>query len=416
MNCRACQHSTEEIIDFGSMPIANAFLSSINENQEYFFNLKGVFCPSCKCFQLADQPQPDLMFHDQYAFFSGTSKSMAKHFETMADNFISKYLPDPKSSFVVELGSNDGIMLQHFVKAGIPHLGIEPSENVVDVSREKGVNAICKFFSKETAEKILQEYGPADIISAANVMCHIPDIHSVGSGIDVLLKDEGILVFEDPYMGDVIEKTSYDQIYDEHVYLFSVQSVSNIFSPHGLEVFLVEPQETHGGSMRYYLSRKGRRPIHESVLRQLEIEEKLGLDKLDTYQDFAQNCEKNKRELAALLTKLKLEGKKVVGYAATSKSTTVLNCCKIGSDLIECIYDTTPMKQGKYSPGMHIPIRSYEHFKADKPDYAILFAWNHAKEIFEKEKEFLEWGGKWIVFVPSVQLLESDNYRLTNVA
>jgi methylation protein EvaC len=195
--------------------------------------------------------------------------------------------------------------------------------------------------------------------------------------------------------------------------LFSVQSVSNIFGKNNLEVFHVEPQKTHGGSMRYYLGRPGKRPIQPSVVQQLEWEDKFGLSNLDTYRKFAENCKESRRTLLSLLQKLKLEGKKVVGYAATSKSTTVLNYCGIGSDLIECIYDTTPIKQGKYSPGMHIPIRSHAYFKDDEPDYAVLFAWNHAKEIFEKEKEFTERGGKWIVFVPEVKVLESDVYSLS---
>lgn len=406
MKCRVCQQPTDEIINFGDMPIANAFISSLRQDHEFLFTLKTAFCSSCKCFQLVDQPKPEMMFHDQYPFFSSTSRSMATHFENMASNYIKNYIPNPKNAFVVELGSNDGIMLQHFAKVGISHLGIEPSQNVAAVSREKGVNAICKFFSKETAAEILKEYGPADIISSANVMCHIPDLDSVGKGVDILLKDDGILVFEDPYLGDIIAKTSYDQIYDEHIYLFSVQSVSNIFRKHGLEVFHVEPQKTHGGSMRYYLCRTNKRTIQGSVIHQLKLEEKLGLGNLETYQRFSHNCEKSRGELVTLLKRLKAEGKKVVGYAATSKSTTILNYCKIGPDLIECIYDTTPMKQGKYSPGMHIPIRSYEQFKEDKPDYAVLFAWNHAKEIFQKEKNFIENGGKWVVFVPEVKLLD----------
>lgn len=411
MNCRICSNSQIVPASFGNMPIANRFLEEKDFIKEYFFPMAAAFCSHCKTFQLVEQPKPEMMFHEQYAFFSSTSKSMAKHFQKMASNYIQNYLPDLKNAFVVELGSNDGIMLQHFAKAKISHLGVEPSQNVAAVSKEKGVNAISKFFSKETATEILKEYGPADIISSANVMCHIPDLNSVGRGVDILLKGEGVFVFEDPYLGDVIEKTSYDQIYDEHVYLFSVQSVANIFGRHGLEVFHVEPQETHGGSMRYYLCRKNKRPIQGSVTEQLKVEEKLGLDKPETFRAFSKSCEKNRDDFVALLKKLKQDGKKVVGYAATSKSTTILNYCGIGPDLIECIYDTTPLKQGKYSPGMHIPIRSYDYFKDDKPDYAVLFAWNHAKEIFGKEQEFLGWGGKWIVFVPEVGVLEADDSR-----
>lgn len=391
------------------MPIANGFLSCEDFACEYFFELKVAFCPSCKMFQLIEQPDPKMMFHDNYAFFSSTSKKMSEHFEKMANLYINEFLPEKEKAFVVELGSNDGIMLRHMANAGIKHLGIEPSSNVAEVARKKGVNTISEFFGNETAKKVLQDYGKADIISAANVMCHIPDLQSVGKGVDILLKEKGIFVFEDPYLGDVIQKTSYDQIYDEHVYIFSVQSVANAFAPYGLEVFHVEPQITHGGSMRYYLCRKGQHPIRDSVRHQIKIEDELGLGNLSNYENFKVACEKNKSDFITLLKDLKEKGKRVVGYAATSKSTTVLNYCGVGPDLIEYICDTTPIKQGKFSPGMHIPIKPYEDFKRDKPDYAVLFAWNHAREIFEKEHEFLNQGGKWIVFVPEVKVLGSKN-------
>ncbi|HBS51498.1 MAG TPA: SAM-dependent methyltransferase [Coxiellaceae bacterium] len=408
IECRTCGGSSEEIISFGNMPIANGFLKQKDFLKEYFFDLAVSFCPTCKMFQLIEQPDPKMMFHENYAFFSSTSKAMAEHFKKMANDYLNNFIQNRNEAFVVELGSNDGIMLKHFASFGIKHLGIEPSSNVAEVARQNGVNTICDFFSEETARKVEAEYGSADIISAANVMCHIPDLASVGKGVAILLKEKGIFVFEDPYLGDVIQKTSYDQIYDEHVYIFSVQSVANAFAPYGLEVFHVEPQVTHGGSMRYYLCCKGAYTIRDSVKKQLEFEDSLGLDKIETYKNFAQNCEKNKNDFITLLKQLKEDGKRVIGYAATSKSTTVLNYSGIGQDLIEYICDTTPLKRGKFSPGMHIPIKPYENFKKDKPDYAILFAWNHAQEIFTKEKDFIAQGGKWIVFVPSVKILSPN--------
>lgn len=408
MKCRICSTSQHISTSFGDMPIANAFLAEKDFSKEYFFKMETLFCDLCKTYQLIEQPEPEMMFHDNYAFFSSTSQNMATHFEKMANFYMQEFIPATDSAFVVELGSNDGIMLKNFAKAGIKHLGIEPSSNVAEVARQNGVDSISEFFGAGTAKNVEAEYGKADIISAANVMCHIPDLHSVGKGVDILLKEKGVFVFEDPYLGSMISKTSYDQIYDEHVYIFSVLAVQNIFATHGLEVFHVEPQKTHGGSMRYYLCRNGAHPIRDSVQKQFQEEKNLGLDKINTFNTFSQNCEKSKKDFVTLLTKLIVEGKRVVGYAATSKSTTVLNYCNIGPDLIEYICDTTPLKQGKYSPGMHIPIKPYEDFKNDNPDYAVLFAWNHAEEIFAKEKDFLEQGGKWILFIPEVQILESE--------
>ncbi len=409
IKCRINNEPATKIISYGKMPIANGFLQQEVFSKEYFFELAVAFSSKSKMFQLIEQPDPKMMFHENYAFFSSTSTKMAEHFKKMAEHYLNNFIQTPKAAFVVELGSNDGIMLRHFAQSGIKHLGIEPSLNVAEVANQNGVNTISEFFGVEVAHKVEQEYGKADLISAANVMCHIPDLASVAKGVNILLKEKGIFVFEDPYLGDVIQKTSYDQIYDEHVYIFSVQSVINAFASYGLEVFHVEPQITHGGSMRYYLCRHGAYAIRDSVSRQLALETLLGLDKLETYEKFAISCEQNKQQFISLLKKLKIAGKRVVGYAATSKSTTVLNYCSIGPDLIEYICDTTPIKQGKYSPGMHIPIKSYEDFKKDSPDYVVLFAWNHAQEIFAKEQDFIRQGGKWIIFVPEAKVLTSED-------
>jgi len=317
-----------------------------------------------------------------------------------------RYVKDKASAFVVELGSNDGIMLKNFKEAGIKHLGIEPSSNVADVARAQGINTISKFFNEELANQIVEQYGHADLVLSANVMCHIPNINSVAAGISKILKPDGVLMFEDPYLGDMISKTSYDQIYDEHVFIFSATSVASAFGRHGLELIDLLPQKTHGGSMRYVLAPKGSRIVSASVAEIIANEKKQGLDKEETYEIFKNNCEKSKDDLVRLLKKLKSEGERVVGYAATSKSTTVMNYCGIGPDLIEFISDTTPIKQGKLTPGTHIPVRPHEVFASNPPKYALLFAWNHAAEIFEKEQNFKNSGGKWITFVPRVEVLE----------
>jgi methylation protein EvaC len=407
--CRICNKDAEIVVSFGRMPLANNFLREEDDfSKEYFFDLAALFCAHCKAFQLADHPAPEQMFHDEYAFFSGTSKKMAEHFKVMAEDLFKNFMQYKTDSFIVELGSNDGIMLEHFALKAIRHLGIEPSLNVAHIARMKGVETLVDFFNEKIALDILKKYGQADVISAANVMNHIPDLSDVARGIALLLKKDGVLVFEDPYAGDVIQKISYDQFYDEHIYMFSVESVRAIFEPHGFELFRVEPQTTHGGSLRYYLDFKGARPVEISVFEQERKEQSLGLDRLETYYTFGKACQKKRDDLLSLLQELKRQGKRVVGYAATAKSTTILNYSGIGTELIEYIGDTTPLKHGKFSPGMHIPIKPYEQLKEDNPDYRILFAWNHTQEIFEKEENFVEKGGKWIVFSPELKIISKE--------
>ncbi|MBI4030541.1 MAG: methyltransferase domain-containing protein, partial [Proteobacteria bacterium] len=297
--CRICNESALPVISYGKMPLANAFLTKDQFAGEYFFELAVAHCPACKMFQLVEQPNPEMMFHGDYAFFSGTSKKMAAHFAAKAESHIKSFLNGKNNPFVVELGSNDGIFLKNFAVKSIRHLGIEPSGNVAAEACKNGVNSLVAFFGKDTAEKVRAEYGAADIISAANVMCHIPDLDSVGRGVDALLALDGIFEFEDPYLGAMIEKTSYDQIYDEHVYIFSAQAVANAFARHGLELFHVEPLQTHGGSMRYYLCRKGAHQVRGSVKEQLIWEEKLGLGRADTYKAFAGRCRQNREELVS---------------------------------------------------------------------------------------------------------------------
>jgi methylation protein EvaC len=403
--CLICNTLIEPFMSFGRMPIANGFLSPAQFANEYFFELQVAFCPDCGMVQLAEQVEPEKMFHENYAFFSSTSARMATHFKQLADLLMEDYLKSP-NPFVVEIGSNDGIMLQHFANAGLRHLGIEPSRNVAQEAINKGIQTVCRFFDESVAREILAEHGQADAFLGANVMCHIPHLHSVFAGIKILLKPNGLLIFEDPYLGDIVEKTSYDQIYDEHVFYFSVKSISHLAEQHGMEVVDVIPQDVHGGSMRYLVAHKGNRSVSEAVDRQRAKEEALGLHRPETYQQLRRNIEQSRDELTDLLHNLKLQNKRVVGYGATSKSTTVTNYCGITPELVEFISDTTPIKQGKFSPGAHIPVRPYEEFVTNYPDYALLFAWNHADEIMAKEQNFRRAGGKWLVYVPRVEVLE----------
>ncbi len=400
-NCLICESQIEPFINFGRMPIANGFLAEAEFADEPFYELPVAFCDTCKMVQLTELVEPDKMFHENYAFFSSLSKGMQRHFEQFAKDVADQYLgEDP---LVVEIGSNDGILLRNFANRGIRHLGIEPSANVAAEARKQGINTIGEFFDEDLARRIVDEHGQADAFLSANVMCHIPTIHSVMAGIALLLKPKGVLIFEDPYLGDIFEKTSYDQIYDEHAFYFSVLSLDYLLHRHGLEIIDVQPQTTHGGSMRYVIAHQGARPINSAVEVQRARERALKLDQAQTYDLFRSNVERSRDELMAQLRSLKAQGKRVVGYGATSKSTTVTNYCGITPDLVEFICDTTPIKQGKFSPGAHIPIRPHDAFAKASPDVALLFAWNHAAEIKAKETEFTKEGGRWLVYVPKVE-------------
>lgn len=402
--CLISGAETETFLSFGKMPIANGFLSPEQYDSEHFFELKVGFCPESGMVQLTELVEQEKMFHGNYAFFSSTSTRMAQHFKGFSEYARRRFasVPDP---FVVEIGSNDGINLQHFAQAGIRHLGIEPSANVADVARSKGINTISRFFDENLAKEIISEHGQADAFMGANVMCHIPYMNSVVAGIKLLLRPKGVLIFEDPYLGDIIRKISYDQIYDEHAFYFSVGSVGYLMQRHGLEIIDVLPQNVHGGSMRYVVSHKGAHPVSADVAAQLRKEEVLGLQKIETYLAFKKNVERSRDRLMTLLRDLKKRGKRVAAYGATSKSTTVTNYCGIGPDLVEYISDTTPIKQGKFSPGAHLPVKAYQEFISRHPEYALLFAWNHGEEIMAKETEYRAKGGKFILYVPDVQVV-----------
>ena len=401
--CLICESEYQPFVDFGDMPIANAFATKKELENEYTFPMKVGFCESCNMVQLVEQPDRKKMFHENYAFFSSTSDYMKEHFKRFADSVSELQVLD-KNSFVVEIGSNDGIMLQNFVAGGIPCLGVEPSENVAKISMQKGIEVVLEFFDRPLAEKISKTHQKADAILSANVMCHIPYMHSIYDGVKVLLKESGVFIFEDPYLGEIIEKTSFDQIYDEHVFLFSALSINKLANMHELELINVEPQITHGGSMRYTIAHKGVKPVSKNVATLIEQEVVLGLDNKQSYLGFTDSVNKIRDDLIELLKKLKKEGKKVVAYGATSKSTTVANYFGITPELLECIYDTTPIKQNKYSPGAHIPVLPYDQFRKSNPDYVLLFAWNHAEEIMKKETDYMKSNRHWITYIPEVKI------------
>jgi methylation protein EvaC len=323
---------------------------------------------------------------------------MVRHFKNYfkwtKKNFLNK------KSKIIEIGSNDGSFLKNFKIHSFDHLGFEPSKNVADYSKKNyQVNIFNGFFNAKNIKKFKQYKSKTDLVCAANVICHIPNLNEVIKCIDYLLSKKGVFVFEEPYLGSMFKKNSYDQIYDAHVFIFSLHSVRSIFKDFGFDLINAIPQKTHGGSMRYVIARSNQRNIKANVKRLINKEKKLKLDKVETCFKFKKSCEISKKNFIKKLKYYKAKGKKIAGYAASAKSTTVFNYCDFGPNIVDYITDSTKEKIGKFSPGKHIPIVSINHFRKYPPDIAILCSWNHKNEIIKKEKSFKRSGGKWISHV-----------------
>ena len=396
MKCKITGKKLKPFMSFGKMPIANGFLHKKDFKREFFFNMEVGFSKKLSLFQINEHPKPEQMFNKSYPFFTGSSLSMIKHFKSYADWIIKNYSKNLK--YLVEIGSNDGTFLLNFKKKKIKIYGYEPSKNVANLAKKKGINTINNFFNLNNVRRNKKIKNNVNIICAANAICHIPDLKNLIKSVDYLLDEDGLFIFEEPYLGSMYRKGSYDQIYDEHIFIFSVSSIKKIFELFNFELIDAIPQITHGGSMRYVISRKGKRKVKNNVKKILKYEKKNNIDNIRGCLKFKSICERSKKELIKKLKNLKKNNKTIAGYAATSKSTTVFNYCNINNKLIDFICDTTKEKIGKFSPGTHIPIVSMRHFYNNLPDIVYLLAWNHKKEIFKKEKKILK-KVKWISHV-----------------
>ena len=397
MHCKITQKKIEPFMSFGKMPMANGFLNKEDFKNEFFFDLSVGFSEDLSLFQLKDHPLPEQMFNNKYPFFTGSSEYMKKHFAKYADFIKKNYLKN--NSKIIEIGSNDGTFLKNFINSNLECIGFEPSSNVAKLANSNGIKTLNKFFCEESIGSLKNFKENTDVIYAANVICHIPNLNDLIKTIDKLLSDDGVFIFEEPYLGSMFEKTSYDQIYDEHIFMFSGTSIKKIFNLFDMDLIDLIKQPTHGGSMRYVVARKNKHNISKNVDIILAEEKLKNLDNISSCNQFKNNCETSKSMINQKLNLLKNKGNKIVGYAATSKSTTMLNYCQIDDKIIDYICDTTKEKIGKYSPGMHIPITDVNHFRNDNANFAFLFAWNHKEEIFNKEKSFSNRNGKWISHV-----------------
>ncbi|PRX51448.1 methylation protein EvaC [Prauserella shujinwangii] len=400
--CRMCGGALTEFLDLGRQPLSDAFLREADIPGEFFFRLAVGLCDACGLTQLVEEVPRERMFHERYPYYSSGSAMMREHFTATARELLDQV--SGRDAFVVEIGSNDGVMLRAVHDAGVRHLGFEPSGGVADVARAHGVRVRTAYFEEGTAAETRAAEGPADIVFAANTICHVPYLDSVLRGLDLLLAEDGVFVFEDPYLGDIVDKTSFDQIYDEHFYLFTARSVREMAARFGFELVDVRRLAVHGGEVRYTLARAGSRTPSAAVAEMLTEERRRGLHELLPLRRFAAAVHGVRDELAALLRELRDQGYTVAAYGATAKSATVTNFCGIGPDLVSYVCDSTPAKQGKLTPGAHIPVVPPAEFTSAYPDYALLFAWNHADEIIAKERGFRDAGGRWITYVPDVRV------------
>ena len=397
MKCKITGENIKPFMTFGKMPLANGFLNSNEFDSEFFYEMEVGFSEKVSLFQLNDFPNPKKIFNKKYPFYTGSSQYMINHFKDYAEWLKKDFLSS--NSKLIEIGSNDGTFLKNFSNTNVDYIGIEPSESVAKQAIKNAIKTLNIFFNKKNIENIKNFKNKTDVVCAANVICHVPDLNNLISSVDSLLSSKGVFVFEEPYLGSMFSKVSYDQIYDEHIFMFSLNSVKKIFNLFDLDLIDAIPQITHGGSMRYIVGRKRKHKINSRVQKGLDLEKTQKLDDLESCMKFKKDCEDSKKNISAALHKLKEDGKMICGYAATSKSTTILNYCNIDKNIIDFICDTTPDKIGKFSPGMHIPIVEVSHFHNNLPNVAYLFAWNHKEEIFAKEKEFLNKSGEWFSHV-----------------
>lgn len=407
MKCRFCSKKTDNVlIDLGSMAISNAFITKEQLLQgETIYPLKVLVCDNCFLVQVDEYQKKEQIFSAGYVYFSSVSDFWLAH----SKNYVEKIIPQFNlngNSLVVEIASNDGYLLQYFKEKNIPCLGIEPTDSTAQTAISKGINTLVKFFSEQLAYKLAGQNIKPDLIIGNNVLAHVPDLNDFVRGLKVFLKPSGIMTFEFPHLSRLIEKKEFDTIYHEHFSYFSFYFICNLFKFHGLEVFDVEELETHGGSLRVYVKHKENEQlkISEPVKELLTTELNNGVNKISAYHGFQEKANEIKNNFLTHIIAQKQQGKKIVAFGAAAKGNTFLNYCGMRTDIIECIIDDTPSKQGKYLPQSHIPVVSRSYFDNNKPDIIIILPWNFKKEIISKLSFTKEWGAQLITYIPEIEI------------
>ncbi|AAK88650.1 SAM-dependent methyltransferase [Agrobacterium tumefaciens] len=405
--CRLCNSPlVHTFVDLGMSPPCESFVAADAANDvEPFYPLHAFVCDECFLVQLQEYVAPENIF-TEYAYFSSFSDSWVAHAKRYCDMVIERFALG-QSSFVVELASNDGYLLQHFLTSNIPMLGIEPAVNVAKVAIGKGIPTLTEFFNEALATDMAARGQKADLIIGNNVLAQVPDINDFVAGMKTLLKPEGVITLEFPHIEKLIAENQFDTIYHEHFSYFSLLTIEKMARRHGLKVFDVEEIPTHGGSLRVFFSHEDIRfPREARVDSLLARELNAGLDKIETYTAFAEAVRQTKRNLLSFLIRLKEMRKSICAYGAPGKGNTLLNYCGIGTDFIDFAVDRNPYKHGRLTPGMHIPIRPVSEIPHMKPDYVLILPWNLKNEIVAQMKDIRNWGGKFIVPIPDISIID----------
>jgi SAM-dependent methyltransferase len=399
--CRSCGHAgLRQVLDLGRVPLANALLTAERLREpEDRFPLELYFCPQCALVQIGETVPPERLFRD-YAYASSFSDTMLAHALTLVETLVDRRNLGP-DSLVIEAASNDGYLLQFYLERGVPVLGVEPAANIAELAKAKGIATLVEFFDHELGRRLAAEGRLADVIHAHNVFAHVPDPNRFVGGIKHALKPGGVAVVEAPYVRDLIAKLEFDTIYHEHFSYYSVSAVEALCRRHGLGICDVEMLPIHGGSLRLFIAHAGQ-PVSARVAEVLAREKSEGLLTFDYYRDFGDRVARLKDELLALLRQLKGDGHRIAAYGASAKGSTLMNAFGIDGSLIEFVVDRSNLKQGRFTPGNHLPILAPDALLERAPDYVLLLTWNFAAEILAQQSEFRRRGGKFIVPVPEV--------------
>jgi len=408
-SCRFCEsNNLVKVLDFGVVPLAGGFLKKSEFQNEKFYPLELNFCKDCYLLQVSNVIPAEVLFKN-YFYFSSAIKTLVEHLADFARETNERFLKGKANPSVFEIGCNDGVMLKPFAKLGIKSVGIDPATNVVNSIESKEITVINDFFSQPVAQKIRLEFGQFDAITSSYSFAHIDDMISVVKGVKILLKDDGVFIFEVYYLGTLIEEMQYDMIYHEHMSYYSLMALDNFLKNYGMEIFdITFTPGVRSGAVRFYCRNNGKRnePVSDSVKKMRNEERERGYDKEQTFINYAKKVENTRTDLLSVLDNIKRQGKSIIGYGASGRGTTIMNFCGIDGKYLDYVVDDAPAKHGFYTPGTHVAIKPWAAIQEGKlPNYALLFAWSFIDEVKKRRADYLQQGGKFIVPLPEVGIV-----------